>query len=112
MMEKIKENTMKNGLLSLALTASLLFAFLLSGGTIALGNNESNKTSSYSEAFSSMAPNEGDIKEVWPEPEMEAEEAVASNKTAEPAPGFDLFSGLSLMAALYILAVKKAKSPK
>jgi hypothetical protein len=111
MMGKIKENTMKNRLLSLALTASLLFAFLFSGGTIALGKNESNKTSSYSEAFSSMAPNEGDIKEVWPEPKMVAEEA---NATAEkpPTPGFDFFAGLSLMAALYIFANKRIKSPK
>lgn len=57
---------------------------------------------------------EGDIKEVWPEPERKAEEAVAPNETAERAetPGFDLFAGLSLMAALYIFAVKKVESPK
>jgi hypothetical protein len=102
-MGKIKENTMKNCLLSLALTASLLLAFLLFGGTIAMGKNESNKTSYYSEPFSSMAPNEGDIKNWSPENDKPRNNETGPN----PAPGFNFFAGSSLMAVLYVFMNKK-----
>ncbi|MGV8175081.1 MAG: hypothetical protein ACP5OU_05210 [Methanothrix sp.] len=100
---------MENRALYLVLMGSLLLGILFSAGAISMVKNETDKLSYDSAEFSSMAPNEGDIKEVWPEPERTAEEAVAPNATEENAatPGFDLFSGLSLMAALYIFAVKK-----
>lgn len=71
----------------------LLLAFFASCGS----------STSVKDDFSSMAPNEGDIKK-WNETQKAA---ITQSDTAKKQPGFDIFITSSLMAALSAVQIKK-----
>lgn len=85
-----------------ALIALLLLVFIASGGSVASQRDESDKAMPSADAFSIMAPNEGDIQKWNETPEPDS----TQNETTKNQPGFDFLMAL-LLAALSAVQIKK-----
>lgn len=88
-----------------ALIALLLLVFIASGGSAASQKDESDKAMPSADAFSIMAPNEGDIPNWAPESEP-TNIPEENNSPAKEQPGFDFLMAL-LLAALSAVQIKK-----